>query len=180
MGKANPFEKEKLVVGVMYTSEEQYEAIMTRLEKEFGPSDSASEEYAFSDFSVYYDREMSGRVLKRFVSFRDLVSPETLPEIKLWSNSVEDEYAVAGDRKVNIDPCLISHGKFTMATTKGASFRIPIRDGIYADLSLVYSNGQWNHFFWTYADVKSEPIEAYLAQVRRIYLEQRKAAKSPK
>ena len=55
---------------------------------------------------------------------------------------MKDEYAVAGDRKVNIDPCLISHGKFIMATTKGASFRVPIRDGIYADLSLVYSNGQ--------------------------------------
>ena len=177
MGKITPFEKEKLVVGVMYTAAAQYEAVRRRLEERFGPADAVTEEYEFSALSVYYDQEMGGRVMKRFVSFRDCVPPEALPEIKRWTNALEEESADGENRRVNIDPCLLSHGKFTMATTKGASFRVPLRDGIYADLSLIYSNGRWNHFFWTYTDVRSEPIEAFLSRVRKIYLEQRKAEK---
>lgn len=175
MGKATAFEKEKVVVGVMYTTQQQYDFILEQLENRFGPVDCATEEYSFSAYSVYYDREMDGRVLKRFLSFRDCVPPETLPEIKRWSNALEDASAVEGNRKINIDPCLLCHGRFVMATTKGASFRVPLRDGIYADLSLVYSNNQWNHFFWTYADVRSESFKAFLTQVRKIYLDQRKA-----
>ena len=118
---------------------------------------------------------MDGQVLKRFVSFRDLVDPSRLSQIKLHTNDIESDFAVNGDRRVNIDPCLLSHGKFVMATTKGASFRVPLENGIYADLSLVYAKKQWNEFFWTYFDVKSDMIKSFLLEVRKIYREQRKS-----
>lgn len=174
MGKTESFETEKLVIAIMYTTQMQYEAVLKQLEKQFGPVDCSMEEYSFSAFSTYYNHEMGGHVLKRMLSFQNYVSPDILPEIKNWSNSIENKYAIAGNRIVNIDPCLLSHGRFVMATTKSASFRVPLRDGIYAELSLVYSRGRWIPFFWTYADIRSELVTGFLNRVRRIYLSQRR------
>lgn len=174
MGKVKPFELEKLVVGIMYTNSSQYHQITKLLEDIFGDTDIISDEYVFSKFSTYYDKEMNGIVLKRFISFRNCLNPASLAKIKLQTNAIEDKLANGKDRIVNIDPCLLSHGKFIMATTKSASFRVPLQSGIYADLSLVYSRGQWEHFYWTYFDVKTDYIKQYLSEVRKRYLEQRK------
>ncbi|MBO4219565.1 MAG: DUF4416 family protein [Clostridia bacterium] len=174
MGSIKSFEPEKLVVGIMYIDEDHFRSVLDVLTPVFGKTDAETEEYSFSDFSGYYDTEMDGSVMKRFVSFERLVDPSALSEIKIRTNSIEDDMSVSGNRRVNIDPCLLSHGRFVMATTKGASFRVPLSGGIYADLSLVYSRGEWKDFFWTYADVKSDRMKAFLSDVRRKYLEQRK------
>ncbi|MBO4220304.1 MAG: DUF4416 family protein [Clostridia bacterium] len=174
MGSIKSFEPEKLVVGIMYTDEDHFRRVTDLLTSVFGNTDAETEEYSFSDYSGYYDAEMDGRVMKRFVSFERLMDPSALSEIKVKTNSIEDKMSVSGNRRVNIDPCLLSHGRFVMATTKGASFRVPLSEGIYADLSLVYSRGEWTDFFWTYADVRSDRMKAFLSDVRRIYLEQRK------
>lgn len=173
MGYAKPFEQEKLVVGIMYTGDE-YRIALDRISALYGKIDSQSEEYTFSDFSNYYDCEMRGTVMKRFVSFEKLLDPSLLPEIKTRTNKIEEESSRNGSRNINVDPCLMGHGKFVMATTKGASFRIPLTKGIYADLSLVYAKNRWMDFFWTYSDIKSEMIKDYLSYVREIYLDQRK------
>ena len=174
MGRIKTFEPEKLVIGIMYTDGDHFRSVTDVLTQHFGKADFETEEYSFSDYSGYYDGEMDGRVMKRFVSFERLVDPSSLSEIKIRTNGIEDDMSVSGNRRVNIDPCLLSHGRFVMATTKGASFRVPLSDGIFADLSLVYSRGEWTDFFWTYADVKSDRMKRFLSDVRRIYLEQRK------
>lgn len=174
MGRIKPFEKVKLVTGIMYTKDEYYERALSRLISLYGDVDSDSGEYYFSSYSVFYDSEMDGRVRKRFLSFKTLVDPERLSEIKIKTNEIEDEFSPAGRRNINIDPCILSHGAFIMATTKGASFRVPLSDGIYGDLSLVYADGRWTHFYWTYSDVKSPDIKSYLGRVRKMYLTQRK------
>lgn len=175
MGKPKPFERQKLIVGIMYCGEEMVSTVMKVLQELFGETDCISEEYVFSDYSTYYDGEMGDQVRKHFVSFRDLVDPSELAAIKLKTNELEQELSIAGDRHVNIDPCILSHGSFTMATTKGTGFRVPLSDGIYADLSLVYARSGWMDFMWTYADVKSEAMKAFLTKVRKLYLKQRKA-----
>lgn len=174
MGLAKAFELEKLVIGIMYNNPVYYYQTIKILTEVFGAIESISEEYVFSDFSTFYNNEMNGIVLKRFVSFRNCLNPATLAKIKQQTNFIENELAVGAKRIVNIDPCLLSHGKFVMATTKPASFRVPLLDGIYADLSLVYARNQWVHFFWTYFDVKSDLVKQYLQKVRIHYLNQRK------
>lgn len=175
MGIIRTFEPEKLVIGIMYTNPIYYHQTTRRLVKIHGEIDTVSDEYVFSKFSNFYNNEMNGIVLKRFISFHDSLNPADLAKIKLQTNAIEDEFAAGENRIVNIDPCLLSHGKFVMATTKSASFRIPLREGIYADLSLVFARGEWVHFYWTYFDVKSDYIKRYLLEVRKLYLEQRKA-----
>lgn len=174
MGRTRAFELEKLVVGIMYTDSVGYNKTIKVLTALYGEIDVVSDEYTFSKFSTFYDSEMKGIVLKRFISFRNCLNPAEFAKIKLQTNIIEDEFANDGNRIVNLDPCLLSHGRFLMATTKPASFRIPIQDGIYADLSLVYAKGQWMHFYWTYFDVKTDFIKQYLIKVRKQYLEQRR------
>jgi hypothetical protein len=174
LGYIKPFEKEKLVVGIMYTGDDYFRIALDRICAQYGKIDSQSEEYTFSTFSNYYDGEMRGTVMKRFVSLEKLVDPSSLSEIKIHTNKIEEENSENESRNINLDPCLLGHGKFVMATTKNASFRIPLSKGIYADLSLVYAGNRWVNFFWTYSDVKSEMIKDYLGHVRKIYLEQRK------
>ena len=174
MGEIKPYEYEKLVVGIMYTDSLLYERAIERLCGVYAGLDCVSEEYSFSGFSRFYDSEMNGEVMKRFVSFERTVDPSLLSEIKILTNDIEREFSCEGERRVNIDPCMLSHGKFVMATTKSASFRVPLSRGIYADLSLVYSRGGWVDFFWTYFDVKSDRVKSFLKRVRDIYLRQRK------
>lgn len=174
MGIVKEFEPEKLVVGIMYTNPIHYCQATRILAEIYGEIDSISDEYIFSEFSSFYNNEMNGIVLKRFISFHECLNPEDLAKIKLQTNAIENELAAGEGRIVNIDPCLLSHGKFVMATTKPASFRIPLQEGIYADLSLVYAKSKWVHFYWTYFDVKSDYFKRYLLDVRKRYLKQRK------
>lgn len=67
MGKVKPFELEKLVVGIMYTNSLRYHQITKLLADIYGDIDVISDEYVFSKFSTYYDKEMNGIVLKRFI-----------------------------------------------------------------------------------------------------------------
>lgn len=175
MGKTRDFEPEELVVGIMYTDKPTYDAALEKLVEVFGETDCVSDEYSFSDFSRFYDGEMNGEVKKRLVSFQRTVQPSMLPGIKLFTNDLENAFATQSGRTVNLDPCLLGHGKFVMATTKNASFRIPLSDGIYADLALVYARKHWEHFYWTYFDIKSDFVKSFLEKVRELYLEKRKA-----
>ena len=173
MGAVGPFEREKLVVGVMYADPIWYSRAMERLVGMFGPADCTMDEYSFSRYTTFYNPEMGGPVFKRFVSFERLADPSSLAQIKLSTNEVERMLAQNGARRANIDPCLLGHGKFVMATTKNASFRIPLGCGIYAELSLLYAKGGWREFFWTYHDVRSDAVKEFLGRVRNLYLAQR-------
>ena len=157
----------------MYTDEKIYIKALNDLTEIYGETERISSEYSFSDFSIFYEKEMHSKVLKRLVSFKILVDPSRISEIKLKTNEIEKSYTSQYGRNVNLDPCLLSHGKFVMATTKGASFRVPHEKGIYTDLSLVYARKHWVDFFWTYFDIKSEFVKDYLIEVRNDYLKQR-------
>ena len=80
-----------------------------------------------------------------------------------------------GKRHVNLDPGFINHGRLLLATTKKAGFRIPLKDGIYTELTLFYARGAWNKFPWTYRDYQSKKVQDFLTVVRKKYLEERKS-----
>ena len=80
-------------------------------------------------------------------------------------------------RVINLDPGLISHGRVMLATTKKTGFRVPLRDGIYTELTLFYARGAWQKFPWTYRDYQSERVQSFLTVVRKKYLSQRKLSK---
>ena len=62
MGQIYEFEKEKLIVGVIYNDAEVYEKAMKMLIEAFGEIDGESERFSFSEeFSSYYDDGVGGR-----------------------------------------------------------------------------------------------------------------------
>ena len=96
---------------------------------------------------------MGDNLFRKLISFEKLIKPETLSDIKLFTNSIENEHlAEGGKRIVNIDPGYISLEKLVLATGKNFAHRIYLRNGIYADLTLVYKNGDFQPLEWTFPD----------------------------
>jgi hypothetical protein len=176
MGKAELFEKEKLIMGIIFPSDELYEKIIEILTEKFGEIDFMTEEFSFSEeFSNYYDEEIGGEARRRILSFERLVDPSEQAEIKTYTNAVEAEFSINGNRMINLDPGFLSHGRLMLATTKKTGFRIPLCDGIYTELTLYYARGAWQKLPWTYRDYQSERVQSFLITVRKKYLEQRKS-----
>lgn len=175
MGIAQEFEKEKLIVGIIYSDKEILSIALAALEKCFGKIEDVSEEFSFSkQFSDYYDKELGGEGLRRIYSFERLVEPELQAQIKLFTNELEQTLSVDGNRHINIDPGFINHGRLLLATTKPTGFRIPLSDGIYTELTLYWARGGWQKLPWTYRDYQSTLVQNFITRVRRRYLEQRK------
>lgn len=178
MGAVHDFEREKLIIGIIYNDMEVYEEAVRSLCEEFGEIDDRSEVFSFSrDFSTYYDEELGGEGMRVIFSFRELVSPERQADIKIFTNALEARLSEDGRRKINLDPGFISHGRLMLATTKAAGFRIPLHSGIYTELTLFWAKGAWHKLPWSYRDYQSERVQNFLTRVRGKYLEQRKNSK---
>lgn len=174
MGAIYNFENEKLVVGVIYHDKDVLDAALGELVEKFGEWDAVSEDYSFSrGFSTYYDGELGGEGIRRIYSFKRLQSPDLQAEIKEYTNEIEKKYSRDGKRLINLDPGLMSHGRFMLSTTKNASFRIPLKRGIYTEMTLFYARGAWQKLLWTYQDYQSPLVLSFLEKVRKIYLKQR-------
>ena len=169
------FEKEKLIIGVIYHEKEILDQAMKILTDEFGEIEAVSEEFSFSGiFSTYYDEEIGGEGFRRIYSFKETVDPTRQADIKIRTNEIEAEFSVDGNRKINLDPGFINHGRLLLATTKETGFRIPLKEGIYTELTLFWARGGWQKLPWTYRDYQSEKVQKFITEVRRTYLLQRK------
>lgn len=178
MGQVYEFEKEKLIVGVIYNDEEIYERAVAMLVSEFGEIDGESERFSFSrEFSDYYDEELGGEGQRVIFSFKECVDPARQAEIKKMTNEMERILSDGnGNRLINLDPGFINHGRLMLTTTKKAGFRIPLEDGIYTELTLFWARGAWQKLPWSYRDYQSERVQRFITEVRKTYLEQRKEA----
>ncbi len=175
MGRACEFEDEKLIIGVIYHDPEIFKQATEILTSEFGEIEDSCEEFSFSEeFSSYYDDELGGEGRRVIFSFKETVDPSRQAKIKTRTNEIEKMFSHGEDRRINLDPGFISHGRLMLATTKKAGFRIPLSGGIYTELTLFYARGKWQKLPWTYRDYQSERVQSFLTKVRSKYLLQRK------
>lgn len=181
MGAQQEFEKEKLIIGVIYHDTEIYEAAKAVLTEKFGPIEDMSEPYSFSkEYSTYYDGELGGEGIRQIISFRDTVDPSEQAAIKVFTNELEKSFDPEGIRRINLDPGLINHGRLLLSTTKQTGFRIALSDGIYSELTLYWARGAWQKLPWTYRDYQSERVQAFITMVRKKYLDERRKHLAPK
>ncbi len=122
------------------------------------------EEFAWTD---YYCPEMGLRIFRRYLVFVRLFDPSRLAGIKLETNRVETSLAMDGRRLVNLDPGMLGAGRFYLATTKDRAHRIPLSEGIYTELTLIFEKGQFRALPWTYPDWASQPVREMLARWRK-------------
>jgi len=168
MGTASGFTPEKLVMGILTSLPDAGEALQPLLEEQWGRIDYYSAPIPFT-FTHYYDQEMGGALVRRFASFERLVDPSCLSRVKLQSNGLEERLRVGSARRVNLDPGLMALSRFSLATTKESAHRIPLAEGIYAEVTLLYSKGGFRPLDWTYPDFRSEVYLSVLNEIRVRY-----------
>jgi len=163
----------KLIFSIFSPSGDLITDTVKRLSALYGEPDYISEQMPF-DYTDYYAPEMGAKLLRRFLSMEELIRPETLPDIKLATNAIEEESAREKQRFVNIDPGYLSQAHLILATGKGYTHRPYLRDGIYADLTLIYQGKKFCSLPWTYPDYADEKQTAMLSAIRTRYLLQLK------
>jgi hypothetical protein len=143
-----------------------------RLTELFGPVADTSPVFAFNQ-TAYYEAAMGSPLGKQFIVFQDLVEAAALARSKCLTNNLEKELARSGtysvERPINLDPGVLSLGKFVLATTKDQAHRIYLGQGIFAEVTLRYQAGTFTPWPWTYADYRAPGVIAFLNAARQYY-----------
>ncbi|MGE5700221.1 MAG: DUF4416 family protein [Deltaproteobacteria bacterium] len=163
----------RLLVSVIYREERMFAEILPRLERMLGPVMRTSGPFPF-DRTEYYGREMGAPLFRRFAVMERLVPREALAAAKIGAEELETEFSENGMRTVNLDPGILTEENFLLATGKNYSHRVYLRDGVFADLTLVYRKGEYRTLPWTYPDFTTAEIRAFLSGVRDELREARK------
>jgi hypothetical protein len=157
-----------LVIPILISTPDLLQDLFRRLEKRFGTIDYTSETIDFT-FTDYYLEEMGENIQRMFISFSKLIDPGLLPDIKITTNGIEDFFSVNGTRRINLDPGLLALSRFVLATTKENAHRIPLRQGIYGEITLIYRKNDFQVLPWTYPDYRTEAYRKILREIRDKY-----------
>jgi hypothetical protein len=143
-----------------------------RLEQAFGPVALAGPVYAFHQ-TAYYEATMGPDLRKQLLVFRELVPADALADLKRRSIALEQDLADSGaypePRPLNLDPGVLTLGKFLLATTKDQAHRVYLREGIFAEVTLRFHAGAFEPWPWTYADYRQAEVLAFLKEARGLY-----------
>ncbi len=155
----------KPICAITFSKPVNLEKVTAELETILGKVEARSETYAFN-YTDYYTREMGIGLRKFFLSFKKLVSPDFLAEIKNKTNAIESSLAVKGKRRINLDPGYVTSAKVVIASAKDFAHRIYLGKGIYGDLQLQYRHGRFWPEKWTFPDYTSQSVIDFFEKVR--------------
>ncbi|MDY6970935.1 MAG: DUF4416 family protein [Thermodesulfobacteriota bacterium] len=170
---SRPYEpgRVKLISSLFSPEEETIAEAIEQLCETYGPVDWISPELFF-DRTKYYAGEMGWPLYRRFISFSELVSADSLVDTKLRTNQVEQQYLLNGNRRVNIDPGFISLERLILATGKNYVHRVYLSKGIYADLTLIFQNASYRPLEWTFKDYADKKTIGFFNEIRNRYMSQ--------
>lgn len=190
MGKIRKCRPVKLICGFIYSKETSLAKAKRLLELRLGKIDFQSREFPF-DYTGYYENELGSNLKRRFLAFKKLINPETLPAIKAFTNRVEDKLTQINcerrtqnaehrtqnekNRSINIDPGYLDMAKLVLATTKDFCHRIYLGSGIFGEVTLVYRKDSFQPWEWTYPDYRTKEYIETFNQIRSIYDKQIKS-----
>jgi hypothetical protein len=156
--------KSKLIIGMMYKDEAILDKTKAILIEKFGKvQDELSYDFTFTD---YYLIETGKDLKKKILVFEDLIDREDLPQIKLFTNHLEEDFMDGDKRKINIDPGYMTSHNVVLASAKELPHRSLMKDGIFADVVLVYKHGSFVDNEHTFPDYKSDKVKAFLKNYR--------------
>ena len=165
----------KAIIGVLTADPSLLPTVYVELIQRLGPIDFTSELLPFTSTN-YYASEMGPDIQRQFISFERLIDGGTLPEMKLFTNQVEQTFAIKsskGDgRRVNLDAGYTCLAKLVLASTKDHAHRIYLRDGIYAEITLRFYRKTFQPWEWSYPDYRLPTYIAIFNHIREIYRKQ--------
>lgn len=173
MGKIKTPEKAKLICGMITSSKNFFKNAEEKLSLKFGKIDFESEVLPFVH-TDYYESEFGKNLLRKFISFEELINQDNSAEIKIFTNKTEEEFSVDKKRKINLDAGIITLSKLILFSTKDYYHRIYLNKGIYAEITLFFKDKTYQPFPWTYPDYKTQEYINIFNQIRKIYSEQLK------
>lgn len=164
----------KLIASILGRDMQAAEHAIERMRTLYGDTDYVSDVLKF-DFTDYYELEMGSGLQRHLISFTKLIMPDDLPSIKLETNRLEKEFAgTDAKRRLNIDPGYIALCHLILATGKAFTHRPYLREGIYADMTLVYRGGRFQTLEWTFPDYASPEMLKCITMLRERYFQQLK------
>lgn len=155
----------RLIISVLHSSRDALADALRQLERRFGRVLAETVDIPHANGKEYLE-EMGDSLQRRFFAFERMVPRETLVEIKGVCHKLE---AQLGDqvhdftfRTVNIDPGILTPANLIMASHKEAGHRIYLSEGVFAEVTLIWSRGQFCRLPWTNLDFcQSEAIEFF-------------------
>ena len=162
----------KLIISLIAGEEKLFTVASAELSQRYGKIDFMSACIPFT-MTEYYQAEMGEGLMRRLIAFADLLDPERFPEVKRYTDKLEVRYTTSeGNRTINLDPGYMTLYQFIPATNKRFAHRIYLRNGVYADLTLIYKNKSFQSLAWTYPDYGSMQIIELLNRLRERYQKQ--------
>jgi hypothetical protein len=169
MSTPSPPTPVKLIVSLILSNRDLFVPVSREFDNVFGRIDFMSIFLPFTT-TTYYHPEMGINLMRRFITFEKLIEPSTLPEVKRWMDGLESRYKDReGRRTINSDPGYISLGQLVLATHKKYTHRPYLREGTYADLTLIYKRKSFHPLAWTYPDYGSAEIIKIMNRLRERY-----------
>lgn len=164
----------KLFIGML----SQDITLFTRLEEELrkflGPVDIESPLWPW-EHTEYYAKEMGRELKRKFIFFKDLISPDMISEIKLKTIELEKQFLdEKGGRKINLDPGYLDSAKIVLVSTKDFSQRVYLGNGIYGEVTLIYSGKDYQVLPFTYPDFRTPEYIGIFRKAREGYKKQMK------
>ena len=159
-----------LFCSIIYGSKSGFESCINELTNEYGDIGLKSSKLDFKS-SEYYREEMGEELFRQFVGFRELISRDRIVDIKILADTLEKKFSEDGRRTVNIDPGYLSAEHLILSTGKAYAHRPYLGKGVYADLTLVYRDNRFDSLEWTYPDYKTDIIQSYFYELRKLYLD---------
>lgn len=170
MGKIKIPQKVKVVIGYITKDVNLIKVVNEILFSLLNEPDFLSDVIDFN-LTDYYKKEMGKDLKRQWVSYKNLVMPDSLADLKIKSNEIEERFKEDNKRKINIDPGIITLNNFILVTTKNYAHRIYLKAGIYAEVTLIYQNKKFQNLPWTYPDYRTEFFHQFLLNVRKIYID---------
>ncbi len=145
----------RLIISIIYSSMDALADSLKALERKFSRVECETIEIPCSSKDRYRE-EMGENLKRRIFSFEKPVNRDTLSDIKNTCANIEPMFADCirdfNFRTVNIDPGILTPDKLVMASHREYNHRIYLRDGVFAQIELIYSGGQFMQLPWTNPD----------------------------
>ena len=142
---------------------------MERTTAAWGPLALRSESFTFAE-TDYYEATMGAGLTKTFLVFENLADPAGVRAWKHQTNAWETDYAQLGQhpepRPLNLDPGYITPAKLVLASTKDHAHRIYLGDGMFAEVTLYFKGGSWQHGNFTFPDYRRADYQQFFVEAR--------------
>jgi Domain of unknown function (DUF4416) len=171
LGKVREPEPAILFIGMLYSDPAILHQGEQTLKEEFGNPLMESPASKW-DYSPYYRDELGWPLSRKFIFFKNVIDPETLADIKVRTNEIEESFSINNKRLINLDPGYLTLSKIVLASTKNYAHRIYLKKGIYGEITLYFEDGIFKPHLFTYRDFQAKHCLDIFMQARSLFKKQ--------